>query len=360
MQLNEGRKRPLSKDDIFNTEIELNHLKRIDKIFMKGIHFYLDPKSPEITKDASIFFRKTKFGTKPNIGAKKIVNHFEELKISLSAISKLAEISTDRVLPVYNTKQDPKSVAAQIREKLYPEFNPFPREFLKSLIKSFADSNIMVFEFIETWNKREKANLDGFFLQPNVIVIKRIQTSLRREIFTLVHELAHYLINEEEVEQFEEINLADRDISAIERWSNDFAFYFLLGEYSSEFDIIVKADAQNDYHFDIIEKISSETHLNQLALFTRLLFDGKISRSNYNKIKNEFEERFKRKLAKEREKAEAEKALGIKSKGAVPKPINSPLLISTLQAAYIEGIVNESEFCKILKITPEKFEKYLV
>lgn len=83
----EGLNKPLTKDDILSNEIKVSHLKRIDKVFNKGLHYYLDPKFPEVSKDASIFFRKNKFGTELTIGAKKIVNQFEEFKISFSAIS---------------------------------------------------------------------------------------------------------------------------------------------------------------------------------------------------------------------------------------------------------------------------------
>ncbi len=92
-RINEGRKKTISRDEIFSKEIKLSYLKKIDGFFKKGLHFYLDPKPPEISKEASIFFRKQNFNTDLNIGSKKIVNHFEELKISLAAIAKLADIN---------------------------------------------------------------------------------------------------------------------------------------------------------------------------------------------------------------------------------------------------------------------------
>jgi radical SAM superfamily enzyme YgiQ (UPF0313 family) len=53
------------------------------------------------------------------------------------------------------------------------------------------DSGLKAMTFgIETWNKKEKANIDGIYLSPNVIVLKR-QKSYRRETFTLIHELGH-------------------------------------------------------------------------------------------------------------------------------------------------------------------------
>lgn len=357
--ISEGLKNPITKDEIFAKEIKVSYLKRIDKVFNKGLHYYLDPKSPEVSKDASIFFRKTKFDTELNIGARKIVNQFEEFKISLSAISKLAEIETERTLPIYKTTDNPKEVAKKIREKLYPDFEQKQRDFLKSLIGKFAENNILVFEFVETWNKKEKANIDGFFLKPNVIVLKRQQTSFRREIFTLIHELGHYLLNEEEVEQLDISNLANHKLSAIERWCNDFAFYFLAGGFNEVIERLDKAIGDNDYHFEIIEQISKETHLSQIAIFTRLLYNKQISPRSYNNIKADFDEQFRLRQEEEKKQKELDKINGIQRGGATPKPINSPLLVSTIQTAFYEGILNEYDVCKSLNISPDKLDKYI-
>lgn len=359
ISISEGLKKALTQEDILSKEITISHLKRIDKIFNKGLHYYLDPTPPEVSEDASIFFRKTKFGTDLNIGAKKIVNQFEEFKISLSAISKLAEINTGRALPVYSIMQSPKEAAAGLRKDLYPEFDSVPKEFLKNLIGKLAGYNILVFEFVETWNKREKVNIDGFFLSPDVIVLKRQQTSFRREIFTLIHELGHYLINEEEIEQLDVLNLANKNLSAIERWCNDFAYYFLAGDFDKEMEGIDKAETTNDYHFERIEKISKETHLSPMALFTRLLFKNKISQSNYNTVRADFDKQYRLRQDEDKQQKELDKLRGVKKGGSIPKPINSPLLISTIQTAFYEGIINEYDVCKTLNISPDKLDRYL-
>lgn len=359
LTISEGLKNPLTKNDILLNDINVSHLKRIDKVFNKGLHYYLDPKSPEVSQDASIFFRKNKFGTVLNIGAKKIVNQFEEFKISLSAISKLAEINTDRTLPVYTVKDDPKIIAKKIRKDLCPEFNPIPKEFLRALISKFAENNILVFEFVETWNKKEKANIDGFFLNPNVIVLKRQQSSFRREIFTLIHELGHYLLNEEEIEELDISNFANNKLSSIERWCSDFAYHFLAGEFDKIFEQIDRADGSNDYHFDLIESISKKTHLSQIALFTKLLFQKKVTQSKYNKIKADFDKQYRLRQDEEKKQRELDKLQGIQKGGSTPKPMNSPLLVSTIQTAFYEGVINEYDICKTLNISPDKLEKYL-
>jgi Zn-dependent peptidase ImmA (M78 family) len=351
--------KPIEKENIFKSEISLSHLKRIDKIFNKGLHFYLDPKSPEVSKDASIFFRKSKFGVDLNIGAKKIVNQFEEFKISLSGIAKLAELDLKRTLPIFSLNDNPKDVAFELRKILYPEFNSVQKEFLKSLIGKFAENNILVFEFVETWNKIEKANIDGFFLNPNVIVLKRQQASFRREIFTIIHELGHYLLNEEEIELLDINNLANKNLSKIERWCNDFAYYFLIGKYDKIIEDIVVVNSTNDYYYETLNEISKNTHLSKIALFTRLLFKNKLSQTNYNIIKEDLDEQYRIRQDEEKKKRELDKQNGIKPGGSTPKPINSPLLISTIQTAFYEGVINEYDVCKKLNIKPDKLDKYL-
>lgn len=358
-KISSGLKSIIPAENLLSKEIEVSHLKRIDKFFNKGLHYYLDPKPPEISRDASVFFRKDKFNSDLNVGARKIVNEFEEFKISLSAISKLADLNIGREIKVYNIQDNPKEVAKDIREILYPGFSNDLKEFLKSLISKFAEYNILVFEFVETWNKKDKANIDGFFLNPNVIVLKRQQNAFRREIFTLVHELGHYLLNEEEIEELDVKQLGRSDSSRIERWCNDFAFNFLGGDYISTFEQIKTADASNDYQFDLIQEISRRTNLSQLALFTRLLYEKKISTNSYNNIKSDFEERFRIRKQEEQRLRELDKAKGKKQKGSAPQPIKSPLLISTIQTAFYEGILNEYEVCQRLNIKPNKLEKYI-
>ena len=354
--IGEGLKKKISKENILTSQIEIGYLKRIDKFFNKGIHYYLDPKSPEISQDASIFFRKQKFDIDLNIGAKKIVNQFEEFKISLSAIAKLADIRIDRSLPIYKVLDSPSQIAQEIRTLLNPTFISDKKDFLKSIISKLAEQNILVFEFVETWNKKDKANIDGFFLNPNVIVLKRQQTSFRREIFTLIHELGHYLLNEEEIEQIDYQSLARANLNKIEKWCNDFAYYFLIGDSMQEMESINVANSSNDYQFELIRKISNDTHLSQIALFTRLLFQKKMSQTDYHVVKADLEEQYRKRDHELKKQRELDKENGLSAGGSTPKPINSPLLISTIQTAFYEGVINEHEVCKRLNIKPDKLE----
>ena len=354
-----GLKTPITKEQVLAPNIELGHLKRIDKVFNKGIHYYLDPKSPDVSKDASIFFRKNKFDIDLNLGARKIVNHFEEFKISLSAIAELSDIKFERQLPVFKITHNPKNVANEIRTLINPIFIANSKDYLKELINKFAEKNILVFEFVETWNKKDKANIDGFFLKPNVIVLKRHQISFKREIFTLAHELGHYLLDEEEIDKIEYDDLVNKNLSKIENWCNDFAYYFLSGEFATVIEAIDNSNAQNDYNIDLVKSISENTHLSRIAIFTKLLLLNKISPANYKKVRSEFEDEFRIAQEKINKQRELDKQNGINTGGSTPIPIKSPLLVSTIQTAFYEGVITEYEFCKKLNIKPEKIDSFL-
>ena len=349
-QISRGLKAPLKHQEIFGDRIKLSHLKKIDNVFKKGLHFYLDPKTPVESRDASIFFRKTSFNTELNVGARAIVNHFEEEKLSLSAISKLASFKIERKLPVYTLKDNPKEVADSVRTTLYPTFSRDLKGFLKLLIGKLSDNNIFVSEFVETWNKKERANIDGFYLAPNFIVLKRQQKSFRREIFTLMHELGHYLLEEEEIEELDLQQVSKYPLASIERWCHDFAYYFLVKDYDKVISGINDANARNEYRRDVIDDVRNHTHLSRRALYTRLLLQKQISARAYNIIKEEEERSLRERQIQEQKERERQKEMGIESEGGQPKPILSPLFIKTVQIAFLEGVINESELCKKLRI----------
>lgn len=352
--INDGYKKSISKNDIYSETIEINYLKRIDKIFNKGLTYYVDMSAPIQSKDSSIFFRKDNFGTELNLSSKKVVNQFEEQKTLLSAIAKLAEIKISRTIPEFNISQNPRDVANTIHSSIRLNFLKDKKQYLSAIITKLAENNIFVFEYIETWNKKEKSNINGFYLLPNTIVIKRQQKYLRREIFTLIHEFGHYLINSEEIEDCDDTLYASNSTNQTERWCNDFAYYFLSGEYAKKIDDLDYATEKNDFHTDIIENISKSTHLSKIALYTRLLYQQKISKQDYNGIKDTIQEQIKSSEEKEKKEQELSKLKGEVSRGSTPKPIISPLLASTLNIAYYSGVIDEAGIRQITNLSADR------
>lgn len=357
--VSEGLKTKLAWEDIFQEEILLNHLKRIDKIFSKGLSYYLDPAPPIQSKESSIFFRKEKFGADLNLASKKIVTQFEEMKLSLSGLAKMSDLKMDRMLPIFSVDEDANKAAKIVRETLYPKVPKDSKKFLEALIDKFAASNILVFEFVESPNLKQKVNIDGFYLQPNVIVLRRNQDYFKREIFTLAHELGHYLLNQEEVESMDYDHLAVGAISKIEKWCNSFAFAFLAGEKLIELDELPQSGVSNNYSHEEIKAISDATHLSFTAILTYLVRKGKMSGAIYGRMKKEQEDAIQAKKDLEKKKRELEKEMGKPSMGAQAKPIQSPLFVSAIQTAFFDGVINEYELCKTLHLKPEQLEKYL-
>lgn len=357
--ISEGLKNPLTWEDVFEEEIQINYLKRIDKVFKKGLAYYLDPNPPIVNKDSSIFFRKEKFGTDLNLTSKQIVNQFEEMKISISGLAKLSDINIERKLPVFQIQQNPMEVASMIRTTLMPRFKKDAKKFLQALIEKFAQSNILVFEYVEHPSLKEKTNIDGFFLKPNVIVLRRNQDYFKREIFTLAHELGHYLLNQEEVESMDYDQMAFGKSNKIESWCNNFAFAFLAGMQIDFLNGLPIIEARNDYKFDEIKAISEQTHLSFTAILTYLVKKGKVSSAIYGKMRKEQEDLIQSKKEEEKKKREKEKEMGKIPMASQAKPIQSPLFISTIQTAFFDGIISEYELCKRLNLKPNQLEKYL-
>lgn len=301
-----GLKNPIRESDIFAEEIKLSHLAKIDRVFEKGIHYYLDPSAPPQNKEASVFFRKTQFRSDLNFGSRKVVNYYESLSKQIQGLAKLSDLKIKRKLRVYPIETDPQVLAMQLRDEVYPKYIKDKKEFLQRFIDKLSEKNIFVFEFVEHAAKREKANIDGFFIKPNFIVLKR-QKYLKREIFSLAHELGHYLINKEEIEEItSEVTDENLQSSAVETWCNEFAFQLIAGSYGRVIDAdLSKAEAQNDFHHDFIEKITRETHLSFLAIYTRMRFKNKLSYTDYRKIQAHTAARIQ--AAEEEEKRREEK-----------------------------------------------------
>lgn len=352
--LNEGRKRPFTSDDISGLEIKVSLLKKIDEIFKKGLPFYLDFTDINLNKSAKVFFRKKRFHSVLSIEDKRIVDSFESLKSLLDGY----RILTDTSNTEYSLKNSatvrlsPKDVADKIRSQLVPEKNITDhKQFLRAMIQKLADLNVYVFEFVESWNKREKATIDGFYIEPNVIVLKR-QKSYKREIFTLAHEIGHYLLGIEDVEALDMSKVdGNRITNKVERWCNDFAFYLIAGE------AVNMLKQFNGYSEDLnraIDELAATTHISRMAWYTKLAYEKVVPMPYFHTIIRQLEDEYEE---RQREKKEEQKLKP--SRAAAPQPIISPLYLETMQYAYYNGLVSESSFCEQLRIPQAKFDKYL-
>ena len=349
-RLNECRKRPFNRKDIFSESIQLSLLRKIDAIFQCGLNFYFDYTPLPVDKSTSVFFRKKKFGVVPNDETRRTVMRFEALKNILDGYSALSDDRIVTSLKKYSLKDNPENVAKSLRSVLIPQRSLKKREFLKAMINYCADQGIYVFEFIETWNKKEKANIDGMYVSPNMIVLKH-QKWYKREVFTLAHEIGHLLLRKEEMEQVMPENPAVGNMNRIEQWCNEFAFHLIVGEDIRQLDAITEVNVDNDYAHELVDIIADKTHISRLSLYTHMYYQHKLPQNVYTRI---CEEGKKRAITKKKEeKAKEEEKRFIRP----PKPIISRLYLETMQYAYYKGIVNEATFCQQLHISASEAER---
>ncbi len=351
--LNEKRKILIERKEVFGNTIEISLLKKIDKVFQRGLQFYYDFTPLKPSKEYSVFFRKSQFGIEPNIETIRVVQKFEGLKDCLDAYSALSE---NRIQPRkirFMISDDPQKVAIEVRELFHPGYNKNKRKFLKAMIDKCADNGIYVFEFIETWNKKECVNIDGLFISSNMIVLKH-QKWLKREIFTLAHEIGHFLLGIEEVEPLDidsDNFFAPKD--DIERWCNDFAFHFIVGE---EADVFIEIpDSADDYYHDKVKYVAEHTLISREALYTYLFYCRKISKIDYDLVREALREQY----AKSKTIEKDDKNKDTNKNFRPSKPIISKLFLETMQIAFYKGIINEATFCKQLNVNPAKVDKYL-
>lgn len=371
--INEDRTREIYTkediDDYLNGKAKVNEkfLTRFDKIFESGLTWVISNRPlPDKTK-MSIFFRKDTFNSELNLESRKKIAQFEELKTEISIMSKQLGIKQERKLGSYTVHDDPKVVAGTVRaefdriieillaDKEIKKHND-ERSYLSNLIAAFEYFNIFVFEFIDRNNLREKEiKFNGFFTLPNLIAVKRNQKYMKREIFTLAHELGHYLINTEEIDEVIESFSEEK---RIEKWCNDYAFYFLLGRNIGIYNSLDRASESNNYHRYDIKTLSEKTFLSEYAFFTRLRIENRISEPDYNYIKGQIEASVAVAEAERQAQIDMEnetaKLTGVKPfrRGAVP--IHSKLFEEIVKLNYFQGNINETKARKYLKVGKDK------
>ncbi|MDA3837873.1 MAG: hypothetical protein PF574_02710 [Candidatus Delongbacteria bacterium] len=348
-------------------------LKKIDSIFEKGLTWYISKRDLPNRKNLSVFFRKDKFNSELNLGSIKRIEEYEKIKTEIESLCSYINYNAERKLQ-FKISDNPKRVANIVRQNFEKEeirlnrksifnFTLQDRKFLEGLIRLIEEFNVFVFEFVDHKKKNELiSNFNGFYIRNNLIVIKR-QEYFKREIFTLVHEFAHYLIDEEEIDKKVGEELI-HNATTIENWCNDFAYYFLAGDNNIKLKGLSYAALDNDFHQDEISEISYKTHLSNLALYTRMRLDNKISYDDYNFIYkdmqrniNEIKESRKEEFRIKKEIAEA---AGLKPPfmgSAIP--IESKLYKELIKINYFEGNISESKVIESLNIKNKAFEEVI-
>ena len=296
----------LKYDDINKGILNRKALKRFDKHFNKGLIWYIIDGKPLDTENGSIFFRKQKNYQNLSFDDKKVIVEFEDKKMLIDDLAFNINFNLKRTLRLYSIDESPKEIAKEyidifnkiknnlIEEKVIPKKkNDFAcaRDYIIELGFILERFDIFAFEYNEHPRKNNKFKFDGFFLEPNLIVTKKNPYNRKRQVFTLLHEFAHYLLNDEEIDI--ETDLVPRTNNIIEQWCNEFAFYFLLGEQEPAF-LKLNYLSESEICENMTQKIARNSHLSQLAIYNALLYGNKIDLTSYHKKLNEAKKRLEK------------------------------------------------------------------
>lgn len=320
----------LKKSIDLSQPINIGTLAEIDKIFNRGLDFYTNP-NPINKANSSILFRKENINDDLGIGDVQFITSCEEQMRYISGLAKLSDFAfAQRKLPNFSLQDSPQKVAQKM-QFLLPAQSKSDKQFLESFIKNLAEHNILVLENIETHNKKYKSNLCGFFIKPNIIALKN--QGRKREIFTLAHELGHYLLDNENIDK----DIFIQNPQNEEKWCSQFAFYLLIGEKLSALESLQRDKINTDNK--TLQNISTQKHISRLALFYYYVDSGKIKWSDYHLLKDKLDDEYKNKKEaqynKQDENEEKNKFIPIQP------PILSPLQKDIFVNAFLEGAIDE-------------------
>ncbi|MFO8077933.1 MAG: ImmA/IrrE family metallo-endopeptidase [Thermoplasmatota archaeon] len=264
--LTKGKKKPTYSD-----------LIKIDNFIKRGIPFYL---LDEVPKDTFLpkFRRKHKevtFSPETEIDLRNYHQLRKEIKYLLDQQDKTYK----RILPIHTIKEDPRKIAHKYRKKLKIDTldyqNLDSRHIFQFIRQKIEKYNIFVFKSPIEDTIRGTIFLDNKY--PALILINSTDDK-NAEIFSLLHEFAHYLLNDEMIDNEFTINKADLKI---EKWCNSFAYSFMVKKEDEKKEGFDKVSKENIFNLDYLSYLSKKYKISKRAFVYRFYLLNKISLYEY-------------------------------------------------------------------------------
>lgn len=331
-KVGEGLKKEITVPELFGGEIKKSHLNRLMRVSAKEFGFWAGngPTAEEGARRA--LYRKEKFSCKLEYQDRLAVAIAEEHALDLEMICGEMDRSMKRKLPRYRSADSPASTAYAVRERLgIDSGHPTARKFLEHLVTKLSEFNIVVNEYVEGANKKLKVKIAGFFIKPHTIIFKR-QRQPARSIFTLVHELGHYLLDKEEING----KLFGKGLKGEESWCNEFAFHFVLGK-ADVMALHGFTSAQIEDTLGDVTDFAAKHHISRLAIYHHFARTKRITWEKYKEKEHQIARNWERIWKKRKENPSYARA---------SKKIFSPLEREIYIDAYYADVVEEYDLLK--------------
>ena len=240
----------------------------------------------------------------------------------------------------------PKQLAQLIKLKLEINLDDIKnlsrrKDALNYLINKAESKGIFVGKTI-SYHKLEVEDLRGLFISNDYcpfIVLNR-RDAVAAQIFSFVHELAHFFRRSDAVSNSLEFRSTARNINPEEIFCNEVAAELLLPAHEFNKTLYTKRD---------IDAVSELYKVSKLFIFYRLKELGKIQSQVADDLEREIEREMNENL---RLKAEREKKDGGNYTNSM-KDSNGSLFNKTIHASYLENKIGYVEASNLLKFSPE-------
>lgn len=240
----------------------------------------------------------------------------------------------------------PKELAKFVSEKLdinLEEIKKLSRrkDALNYLINKAENNGIYVGKTV-AHHKLKVADLRGLFVSndycPFIILNRR--DALSAQIFSFVHELAHFFRRSDAISNSLDFRNTNQDIDIEESFCNKVAVELLLPVHEFTKDYYNKAS---------IDNISELYKVSKIFIFYRLKELGKIGDEIVDTLEDEIKKEMEENL---RAKAEKDKKGGGNYTNAM-RDSNGSLFNRTVHASYLENKIGYVEAANLLKFSPE-------
>ena len=254
-----------------------------------------------------------------------------------------------------NINDDPILLASQVREYLgftlqMQIASSDKKEGLERWRNAVQDAGVFVFK--RSFKQKE---VSGFCLLDREFPIIYINNSTpaSRQIFTLLHELAHILlgVNDLTTEIFESGQLADDKARIIEIFCNQFAASLLIPDHAFDQDLLELAE--EDRHFTSDESISvlaKKYKVSREVIVRKLLNKGLVNRSFYSEKAKQYAEEYQQFRELRREKGGGDYY-------ATKAAYLGRHFITLVFSAYYQGRFDLGQTAEYLHVKPQNVTK---
>jgi Zn-dependent peptidase ImmA (M78 family)/DNA-binding XRE family transcriptional regulator len=278
-------------------ELTVDEAEKIAKVFKRNwTVFLLDnpPEKPNFAHDNRLTNLQKK-----GIGI-KTYDALEEANYLLNFIIDISNKNENKI-PRYEEKVSATALAGKFRKSINMPFEAQPKfqystEPLSFWIIELAKAGINVSRF--PLGDDDGLRAFSMYKKRKAIIVLNVDDSDNGKLFSLFHELGHILRRHTGICDFHE----DEDV---ESYCNIFASEMLIPQLNLNEDLEhIKVDEDNA--IKIASEISRKYKTSRLAVLTRFLRSGYISKSTYNQFYSEELEGYKKhkeeKLKKQKEK----------------------------------------------------------